>query len=215
MDGKGNMKRWIRLKTTSDTHQLTKEFPEIPEEKANEINIEIKKRIIAYQPTGINEDISRQIQLITKKYVISKNANRVKKKCNRLAAYYLKSDMRWNMQENWFCLLAYFIMIVTMVSRVLELETWTNDRLSLGMYFIALIVWRLIEKNHRLMGRKAEMLLNAFNKQAPSMIFISSLMFYYVIILSHNKVIWITEIGVSIIFTGWVTILWYQRIKEV
>ena len=128
-----------------------------------------------------------------KKYIKNKNFKRIKKKCNKLASEYLENNRIWMLQENWYCLLAYFITIATMILRVKDVKTEKmNDLISLVMYLVALI-------------------LIAFNHHAPSMIVISSLLFYLVVCLCTNRCIWIGVIVLSFLVCIWLTCLWYKR----
>lgn len=59
-------------------------------------------------------------------------------------------------KENGFCLLAYLIMIATMICRVLELETRCNDIVTLVVYTVTIIIWCCIVGCEKLMDEKAE-----------------------------------------------------------
>lgn len=68
------------------------------------------------------------------------------------------------LQENWYCLLAYFITIATMILRVKDVKTEKmNDLISLVMYLVALILWIIIVKTKKLMSLRVERFLIAFN----------------------------------------------------
>lgn len=171
---------------------------------------------MTYQPMQVNEDISKYIQTMAIcGYVRGNNSDKIKKKSNKLAAYYLENNKLWILQENWYCLLAYIITIITMIGRVLEVETSLNDKVSCGMYFGALVVWLILVKSKRFMGEEAEKFLKAFNNHAPSMIIISSLLFYLIISICSLKVVWVAVIIISVITCIWITALWYKRQKEV
>lgn len=116
------------------------------------------------------------------------------------------------LQENWYCLLAYFITIATMILRVKDVKTEKmNDLISLVMYLVALILWIIIVKTKKLMSLRVERFLIAFNHHAPSMIVISSLLFYLVVCLCTNRCIWIRVIVLSFLVCIWLTCLWYKR----
>jgi hypothetical protein len=116
------------------------------------------------------------------------------------------------LQENWYCLLAYFITIATMILRVKDVKTEKmNDLISLVMYLVALILWIIIVKTKKLMSLRVERFLIAFNHHAPSMIVISSLLFYLVVCLCTNRCIWIGVIVLSFLVCIWLTCLWYKR----
>jgi FlaA1/EpsC-like NDP-sugar epimerase len=116
------------------------------------------------------------------------------------------------LQENWYCLLVYFITIATMILRVKDVKTEKmNDLISLVMYLVALILWIIIVKTKKLMSLRVERFLIAFNHHAPSMIVISSLLFYLVVCLCTNRCIWIGVIVLSFLVCIWLTCLWYKR----
>ena len=189
-----------------------KEFPQINTDVAKEIDIKIKTKILAYESDTVNRDISEGIQKEIKKYTKTKNVKKVKNKCNKLASEYLENNRIWNLQENWYCLLAYFITIATMVLRVIDVKTEKiNDLISVIMYLAALILWLIIVKTEKLMNWRVERFLIAFNHHAPSMIFISSLLFYLVVYLYTNRCIWIGVIVLSFFACIWLTCLWYKR----
>lgn len=205
----------MKDKLSSQAKELLKVFPEIPISMASELDIEIKKKIMAYQPKKINEDTSTYIRTkVIKEYVNSKNSGKIKKKCNKLASEYLENERQWILQENWFCILAYIITIVTMICRVLEINTFLNDIISFCMYFLGVVAWLGLVGSKRFMGKKAEIFLSAFNHHAPSLTMVSSLLFYLVL-LTKKEIAGAVVIGLSVAYCGWITILWYKRLKNV
>lgn len=170
---------------------------------------------MAYESGRISKDIADYIyNMLIKNYISCKNLKKIRKKCNRLSRVYLENDRLWGLQENWFCLLAYILAIVTMVCRILEMNTVMNDRASFLIYFGALVVWYIITNQKRFMGKNAEIILNAFNNQAPSLTIITSLLFYMVIVLELPKIIWIFVVVISVVGSIFLTWLWYRRQKD-
>ena len=110
--------------------------------------------------------------------------------------------------------MAYFVSIATMILRVLEVKTKTNDCISFVLYFVALLLWILIVQIKRLMGLKADRFLVAFNHHAPSVIIVSSLLFYIVVCLCDYRSVWIAVIVLSFVACMWLTCLWYKRENE-
>lgn len=191
--------------------RLMKEFPQINADVAKEIDIMIKTKVLAYESDTVNGDISEELQKEIKKYTKMKNVKKVKNKCNKLASEYLENNRIWNLQENWYCLLAYFITIATMILRCIDVKTKTNDLISLVMYFAVLGLWIFIVKTKRFMGLKAERFLIAFNNNAPSLIIVSSLLFYSVVCTC--RYIWIAVIVLTFLGCMLLTYLWYKREK--
>ena len=148
-----------------------------------------------------------------KKYTKTKNVKKVKNKCNKLASEYLENNRIWNLQENWYCLLAYFITIATMILRCIDVKTKTNDWISLAMYFAVSGLWIIIVKTKRFMGLKAESFLIAFNNNAPSLTIVSSLFFYTVVCTCTCRYIWIAVIVLTFFGCMSLTYLWYKREK--
>ena len=161
----------------------------------------------------MNRDISEGIQKEIKKYTKTKNVKKVKNKCNKLASEYLENNRIWNLQENWYCLLAYFITIATMILRCIDVKTKTNDWISLAMYFAVSGLWIIIVKTKRFMGLKAESFLIAFNNNAPSLTIVSSLFFYTVVCTCTCRYIWIAVIVLTFFGCMSLTYLWYKREK--
>lgn len=166
---------------------------------------------MAYEAANINNDISNLIQLEIKKYVKSKNQRKINKKCNKLAALYLDNNRQWLLQENLFCLLAYFITIVTMICRVQEFDTTLNDGICFAIHFIVLGVWVSLVNCRKLMGKRMEKFLRAFDNQAPAITVFSSFIFYLMVCFWKVKSIWIVCIIVSVVACTGFTILWYKR----
>lgn len=193
--------------------RLMKEFPQINADVAKEIDIMIKTKVLAYESDTVNGDISEELQKEIKKYTKMKNVKKVKNKCNKLASEYLENNRIWNLQENWYCLLAYFITIATMILRCIDVKTKTNDLISLVMYFAVLGLWIFIVKTKRFMGLKAERFLIAFNNNAPSLIIVSSLLFYSVVCTCTCRYIWIAVIVLTFLGCMLLTYLWYKREK--
>ena len=173
----------------------------------------IKTKVLAYESDTVNGDISEELQKEIKKYTKMKNVKKVKNKCNKLASEYLENNRIWNLQENWYCLLAYFITIATMILRCIDVKTKTNDLISLVMYFAVLGLWIFIVKTKRFMGLKAERFLIAFNNNAPSLIIVSSLLFYSVVCTCTCRYIWIAVIVLTFLGCMLLTYLWYKREK--
>lgn len=114
--------------------RLMEEFPEINADVAENIDIKTKAKVLTYQSDNVNRDVSIVLQEEIKKCVKTKNFGKISKKCNKLASEYLENNRVWILQENWYCLLAYFVSIATMILRVLEVKTKTNDCISFVLY---------------------------------------------------------------------------------
>lgn len=191
--------------------RLLKEFPEIGVDKATEIDIRMKTEVLMYQSESANKDISILLQAEVNKYVRSKNEKLISRKCNKLAACYWGNNKEWVLQENWYCLLAYFITIATMILRVMEVNQKQNDWISLILYFVSAAIWIIIVQNKRFMGLKAERFLIAFNHHAPSMIIVNSMVFYITVCSCDYKIVWCAVIALFFTMCVWLTWLWYCR----
>lgn len=202
-------------KLSTQAAKLLKEFPGIPLDKVGEADVEIKARILAYQNEKTNEDVATLIRSVVTDYIKCTNSKKLVKKSNKLAGFYLENNRIWNFQENWFCLLAYIISIITMICRVLELETLVNDITLFCIYLIALFVWIRITNNKKLMGKEIEKYFIAFNNHAPSWTIISSMVFYLAVISDVPKGVLIAIIIASVVLGGSLSWTWYQRLKKV
>ena len=176
-------------------------------------NKQLFGKVLAYQSNNVNRDISEEIQKEIKKHIKVKNLKLIKSKSNKLANEYLETNKIWILQENWYCLLAYFITIATMILRCIEMKTKTNDWISLIMYFVTLILWIFIVKIKEFMSLKAERFFIAFNNQAPCMIIISSILFYLVVCVCTCRYIWGAVIVLAFFECILFTYLWYKREK--
>lgn len=191
--------------------RLMQEFQQINADVAEEIDIKIKTKVLAYESSDFNRDISEEIQKEIKKHAKVKNLKLIKKKSNKLAKEYLENNRIWILQENWYCLLAYFITIATMILRCVEVKTKMNDIIYFGIYFITLILWTLIVKRKEFMSSKMERFFIAFNNQASCIIVISSILFYLVVCVCTCRYIWVAVIVLSFLGCMLFTYLWYKR----
>lgn len=123
----------MKDKRPKTQRRLMEEFPEINADVAENIDIKTKAKVLTYQSDNVNRDVSIVLQEEIKKYVKTKNFGKISKICNKLANEYLKNNRIWILQESWYCLLAYFVTIATMILRVLEVKTETNDLISFVM----------------------------------------------------------------------------------
>ena len=193
--------------------RLMKEFPQINADVAKEIDIMIKTKVLAYESDTVNRDISDEIQKEIKKYTKTKTVKKIKNNCNKLASAYLENNRIWILQENWYCLLAYFITIATMILRCIEVKTKMNDWISLAMYFAVSGLWIIIVRSKRFMGLMAERFLIAFNNNAPSLTIVSAFLFYLVVCTCTCRYIWIAVIVLTFFGCLLLTYLWYKREK--
>ena len=56
-------------KQTKTQKRLIKEFPEINDDTAEDIDIKIKTKVLTYQSNNINRDVSEELQEEIKKYI--------------------------------------------------------------------------------------------------------------------------------------------------
>ena len=168
--------------------RLMKEFPEIKEDVAESIDIKIKAKVLTYRSDNVNKDVSVVLREEIKKCVKTKNIGKISKKCNKLASEYLENNSIWFLQENWYCLLAYFVTLATMFLRVVEVKTEMNDLISFVMYFVAALLWLIIVQTKRLMGLKAAQQKQIFFRDISSPFDIPSINFCFRLFLpaSYN-----------------------------
>ena len=128
-----------------------------------------------------------------------------------------KNGREWLLQENWFCLLAYVIMIATMICRVLQLATKNNDIVTFIVYLAASVIWCCIVGCEKLMGKKSEIFLAAFNHQAPMLSIVMPMLFFFMIVKYDspvNLLLGSIIILASIIYCVYGTLHWYYRSKK-
>lgn len=92
-----------------------------------------------------------------------------------------------------------------MILWVIEVKTETNDIILFVMYLVATLLWLIIVQTKRLMGLKADRFLVAFNHHVPSVIIVSSLLFYMAVCLCAYKIVWIAVIVLSFAACMWLT----------
>lgn len=195
--------------------KISKEFPDIGKENVAKIDCNIKSRITLQINELTNDDISKVVKEEIANYYTCKNLRKLTKKSRRIAGCYKDNGRVWLLQENWFCLLAYLIMVATMVCRVLELETRCNDITSFIIYMVAAVIWCCIVGCEKLMDEKAEKFLDAFNHQAPSLVIFVSIIFYMWMSFFPAKALGGSCIVVgSIILCLFFTLFWYYRSKK-
>lgn len=206
----------MRKIQNTQTEKLRECFPEISEEEAKEMDLKIKAKIHAYESSHINEEISEYIrEQVIKDCIKTKNVRRVKRKCNKLASYYIQASKMWILQENWFCILTYLISIVLQICCVMEIDTALNDMVTFFANLLAIVIWLCLVKSKKFMNQSAELFLNAFNQAAPSIIIFCSLLFYIPIGITNITIYRISVIILSTLFCFCMTILWFKRMKKV
>ncbi len=162
-------------------------------------------------------DFSKVVSEEITKYYKCSNLDKLSKKCNGITECYKKNGREWLLQENWFCLLAYVIMIATMICRVLQLATKNNDIVTFIVYLAASVIWCCIVKCKKLMGKKSEIFLAAFNHQAPMLSIVMPMLFFFMIVKYDspvNLLLGSIIILASIIYCVYGTLHWYYRSKK-
>lgn len=197
--------------------KISKEFPDIGEKNVEKIDYNIKSRTSLETISLTNKDFSKVVREEVTKYYNCSNTDKLRKKCNRITECYKKNGREWLLQENWFCLLAYVIMIATMICRVLQLATKNNDIVTFIVYLAASVIWCCIVKCKKLMGKKSEIFLAAFNHQAPMLSIVMPMLFFFMIVKYDspvNLLLGSIIILASIIYCVYGTLHWYYRSKK-
>lgn len=156
---------------------LKKMFPEIPEDKLIEIDMEIKREVNKYRYNEVTAEISKIVQKdILGNYIKCSNTKKVKKKLHKLIQKYRDNAEQLELQENWLGLLAYFATIIS-----LFLDTGiikTNCYQNFVIYFAIFGIWSVIIKCHFFKNAKMKIILRSFNKSATSFLVITCLIYY-------------------------------------
>lgn len=194
---------------------LIKEFPEISKDKAAEIDSKLKDKISSQTNSNLLDKLAEELVQEIQPLIASRNRKKIKKKCKAVLEFYINNEHQYVLQENWFCLLAYLISLVVMIVRVINVSVECNDMLSWGMYFGALLIWLVLVKIKYAMSDNAKLLLDSFNRCAPSMTIIGSLLFYTAICLKTVPT-WglITIVLASLVITGCLTLHKYKSVKK-
>lgn len=109
------------------------------------------------------------------------------------------------------------IMIATMICRVLQLATKNNDIVTFIVYLAASVIWCCIVGCEKLMGKKSEIFLAAFNHQAPMLSIVMPMLFFFMIVKYDspvNLLLGSIIILASIIYCVYGTLHWYYRSKK-
>lgn len=197
----------------SETAKLIKQYRGI----AHDAGYNIKSRTSLETISLTNKDFSKVVREEVTKYYNCSNTDKLSKKCNRIIECYKKNGREWLLQENWFCLLAYVIMIATMICRVLQLANKNNDIVTFIVYLAASVIWCCIVKCKKLMGKKSEIFLAAFNHQAPMLSIVMPMLFFFMIVKYDspvNLLLGSIIILASIIYCVYGTLHWYYRSKK-
>lgn len=204
-------RRKINFFKVKTREKLIKEFPKIDDKSAEEMDVNIKAKIITYQATDIMKYISNYIQGEVKKYAVGNNKREIRKKCEKLSQIYIEENSLWSIQENWFGILAYLLTYATMIARITELNTKCNDGLMIIIYFVALTIWSILVKIKRSMSENVQRFMCVFNSHTPSILFISTLLFYICVISCPYKAGWIITLVLTFGFCVYVNIRWYIK----
>lgn len=190
---------------------MKKAFPELDSMTVKKINEAVLDKVRYYEPENKMEEVSIFLQCQLGEHVKSKNTRKIRKVCNRLARSYWKNNRRCNLQESWFGLLAYLISIPAMITRILDVQTRTNDWVTLGMYVAITMIWLALDKFHGSMGEKVERFLTAFNHHISSWTVVSALIFYTAVCGGASIEILIGSILLPFMVCIWLTWDTYQK----
>lgn len=122
---------------------------------------------------------------------------------------------KWNLQEDLFCFLSYCIMIITMILKINNPEMERSDAILFFLYFIAIIVWGIlcskIDKEQKI--EKYLNILQSFNYYSPTIVMISTLIFYIAVCRKASIFILILIIAGSIILS--IRTTWYKNKENI
>jgi len=174
--------------------QLKKEISNLSDAEAIEIDKVIKEYIIKDPDKNQIEDVSNKlVELISGKYP-KRSKKELQKKCNKLAAVYTENNRTDILQESWFCVFGYFISIVSLVLRHLEIEQNYSDFVYFLLFSLLLVIWLIIVNRKNYMGEKAEYYLNRFNRVAPAVVMICGALYYSLFFIFEYPLHWYIQI---------------------
>jgi hypothetical protein len=175
------------MKRNTQMDMLLRTLPRISEDEARNIDRWLKDKLSSQTNGNLLDELTEELIKKMVPYVKSKVSTKDKKRCKKVVAYYMNNEDQYTLQENWFCLLAYLISLCVMIFRILDVSTKCNDFLSLFTFMGALIIWLVLVKFKCSMSDKAKLWLNSFNRFAPSMTIVGSLLFYSFICYNFFK----------------------------
>lgn len=198
------------MKRNTQMDMLLRTLPRISEGEARNIDRWLKDKLSS-QTDELTEELIKKIV----PYVKSKVSKKDKKRCKKVVKYYMHNEDQYMLQENWFCLLAYLISLCVMVFRILDVSTKCNDFLSLFTFMGALIIWLVLVNFKYSMSDEAKLWLDSFNRCAPSMTIVGSLLFYCFICFKPAKTWMLVMIVLgSFVVTGCCTVCKYKSVKK-
>ncbi len=151
-------------KLSTPAEKGAKMFPELNQADIQACDVLVKSTIMGYTNPEIDEVITELLVRELAPKLKADTHDIIRKKCKKLAHIYLENDNQFVLQENWFCMLAYFISIDAMICRIANLNSCVNDWISFLSFFVALIVWQGIVKIKPLMSGNAYHFLNCLVK---------------------------------------------------
>ncbi len=198
---------------------LIKVIPTVESDNIEQIDEEIRRFIASVE----GEIFSQTVEYIEKKigkYYRYSSSN-LKKKCKKLAKKYLKNENAWMSQTNIFCFLALFYSCISLIMRVVQeitaYTTFISDIIQVVLLLIVLGVFVLLCKNGKVYDNSQfNKFLKEFNRTAPSITIMVSLLFYLVLVAWPMKLENIKYLILFIIAGCMILpIVWaYERVKN-
>lgn len=202
------------IRFTCQARFIKRVFSELTEDQVEKYDAFIKSRIISCSNAEIVKDITKDFVVMIEPNLLDTDHQIVENKCRRIVNSYMLDDRLFILQENWFCLLAFLIAIVSMICRIVEFSTEINDKTAYTSYFIALIIWFCFVTTKRFMNETTYLFLSCFNRCAPLITIIMGAVFYKCILCSFPEwVLWLIP-SISLVMTFVFTIYRFQKTKH-
>ncbi|MCR5726080.1 MAG: hypothetical protein K6G24_01320 [Lachnospiraceae bacterium] len=194
------------------TLEIEKIFPELPQKAIVDLDDELKGYISSHNGLGKRKELISIIDQKVRLYITgNKNDNTFRNNCEYIIKLYQRNDMIIRLQEGWFCLFAYIITSVLMITNIFDLSSECSDLFSACTFFLILVIWVLIQKCKCFMTSEAMLILDCFNRVAPSMTIITGLFFYFVSFAMDSKILLIVIVGISLLVTFLSTYHLYRK----
>ncbi len=158
--------------------EILNRFPKLSEERAHTIDQEIKKKIAEDDSF---QKVTRYVQDELKGEKISKYS--FNHNCSKIAEVFLENNDRWMRQENFFCLLALIISVISMVFSYINLyanfESPFCDLFQVCLFVTALVVFLILNKTKWFFkNARFKLFIDILNRYSPGLILFGNTVFY-------------------------------------
>ena len=180
----------IMKRETATARELNRHFASINQKNAILLDKKIKKMI---DNDDSDDKIDLYVQQVLKGEIVKKRHS-FSTSCASIANKYKENNGKLIEQENLFCFFALIVsilsMIFTLISKITSNETLPSDITQFVLYGFAFLAFFFVERNEWLYSnKKFSAFLKILNKYAPTLIMLSSFLFYFSCVFFNSLVL--------------------------